>query len=225
MLKRGLFACAVLGMATSAFAGFRIDLRPVQAPPSPDGFVAGSIVDVNVFLVDTGNTQGAIQLRGAFLDYSDSAAEFTYPDPDGAGMLADGDFSWINPFTIGAVFATLPQTSWVYPLPTANPLFQITVPNDGEVQLGTLKVNVGQNDTGVPVIRTLDAMNDDVMDPNFGARVDFGFGGAGDPVTTWRAFTGDLTGGTVGLQVAPEPATLALLGLGAVAAFRRRRTA
>lgn len=220
MLKRGLFACAVLGIATSAFAGLRVDLRPVQAGP----YAPNTVVDVNVFLVDTGNPQGQIQLRGAFLDYTDSAAEFSYPDPDGAGALGDGDFSWINPFTIGAVFPDLPQTSWVYPLPTANPLFQITVPNDGEVQLGSLKVNVGAAPPA-PVDRILDAMNDDVADPNFGARVDFGFGGAGDPVTTWRAFSGDLTGGTLALNVTPEPATLALLGLGAVAAFRRRRTA
>ncbi len=206
---------AVLMLQSSLFAGLRIDLRPVQPGP----YVQNQIVEVNAFLVDTGNPQGNIQLRGVFLDFTDSDPSYSYPDPDGAGPLIAGEFSWINPFSLPRIPSLLPQVSWVYPLPTPNPLFQITVPNNGEVQLGSLKVNVG---TANGQQKFLDAMNDDVADPNFGARVDFGFGGPGDPVTTWRAFDGQLTGGVVELTPVPEPVSL-LLGLGCVAFLFGRR--
>ncbi len=208
---------------TVALAGARIDLRPTPPIP-PGGYQPGTDVQVDVFLVDTGNPQGNIQFRGVFLDFSDSppwAGEpgtLTYPDLDGPGPQMANSFYWINPFTIGGCLpCRLPQTSWVYPLPTPNPLFQITLPNNGEVQLGHLFVDVGTQG-GV-----LDAVNDDVADPNFGARVDFGFGGAGDPVTTWRAFTGDITGGVLELPVIPEPTSCLLLALGASALFIKRK--
>ncbi len=217
MAKRVLLAVAVLLSAQQTLnAGLRIDLRPV--PPGPY-YTGNTTVEVNVFLVDTGNPQGAIQLRGVFLDFSDSHPDYTYPDPDGAGSLPANTFAWINPFMIGATFQTLPQTSWVYPLPTPNPLFQITVPDNGEVQVGSMKVHIGP-DNGQ--FKFLDAMNDDVADPNFGARVDFGFGGPGDPVTTWRAFDGQITGGVTELTPVPEPASL-LLGLGCGLVFFARR--
>lgn len=202
------FMLALLAVNQSLSAGLRIDLRPVQPGP----YFQNQIVDVNAFLVDTGNPQGAIQLRGAFLDFTDSHLDYTYPP--------DNTFTWINPFTIPPWPSYLPQVSWVYPLSTPNPLFQITVPNDGEVQLGSMKVNVG---TVNGQQKFLDAMNDDVADPNFGARVDFGFGGPGDPVTTWRAFDGQLTGGVVELTPVPEPGCYALLAGGLLCLARRRR--
>lgn len=216
MARRALLVVAALLSAQQTLnAGLRIDLRPVQPGPF---YQSNTTVDVNVFLVDTGNPQEAIQLRGVFLDFSDSHSSYTYPDPDGAGSLPANTFSWINPFFIGATFQFLPQTSWVYPLPTPNPLFQITVPDNGEVQVGSMKVNVGP----LGGSKFLDAMNDDVADPNFGARVDFGFGGPNDPVTTWRAFDGQLTGGVVELTPVPEPSSLLLILAGAMSLIRRR---
>lgn len=194
--------------ASSAFAGVRIDLR--TNPPIPEfGYNLNQDITVDVFLVDTGNPQGNIQFRGVFLDSSDTAPQLT----------VGPQFNWMNPFGIGAVFPNMPQTSWVYPLPTANSMFQIVLPNDGEVRLGDVNVNVGNT----PGIYKLDLSNGDNADVSFGARADFGFGGAGDPVTTWRSFTGDITGGSIQIPVAiPEPASLLLLAGGAIALFKRR---
>lgn len=211
------FLVALLAINQSLLAGLRIDLRPVQ--PGND-YDRGQVVDINVFLVDTGNPQGDISFRGVFLDFTDTSPSVTFPDPDGGGQLGNGQFSWINPFTIGAVFPNLPQTSWVYPLPTPNPLFQIKVPNDGEVQIGSLKLRV-PDQFGFFV---LDALNDDAADPNIGARVDFGFGGPGDPVTTWRAFDGQITGGEFHFtNTCPEPGIMVLLLGSAGVSFRQRK--
>ncbi len=217
-----------LALSAPIFAGLRIDLRPTPPVP-PSGYQPNTLVDVDFFLVDTGNPQGAIQMRGVFLDFFDSPpwggapGTLTYPDPDGPGSLTANEFNWFTPFTIcfGPCGGGLPLTAWVYPLPTPNPLFQITMPDNGEVQIGELKVNVGASG-GI-----LDATNHDNPDINFGARVDFGFGGPNDPVTTWRAFTGDITGGVLELPVIPEPASLLLLSSAAVyfGLFRKGRFA
>lgn len=208
---------ALFILQSSLFAGLRVDLRPVQPGP----YSQNQIVDVNAFLVDTGNPQGAIHLRGVFFDFTDSNSSFSYPDPDGFGSMTEGSFAWIVPFSIGPPgFPALPRPSWVYPLPTPNPLFQITVPDNGEVQVDSMKVNVGLADGQQ---KFLDAMNDDVADPNFGARVDFGFGGPGDPVTTWRAIDGQLTGGVVEMTPIPEPGCFVLLTGGLMCLIRRRR--
>ena len=73
-------------------------------------------------------------------------------------------------------------------------------------------------------------------DANFGMVIDFGFGtGPGDPVTKWASASQDTNlqvdapitygpGGPLTLTVIPEPATLVLLGLGGLAALRRRRS-
>ena len=46
----------------------------------------------------------------------------------------------------------------------------------------------------------LDVANAGDPDHNYGLRIDFGF----DPRTTWRAFSGELTGGVVTLGTAPR---------------------
>ena len=90
-----------------------------------------------------------------------------------------------------------------------------------------------------PGTYTLDVLNlSNTDDTNFGMVLNFGFGGAGDPVKLWasaaQADNADdsiiynpardhLSGGGLTLTVIPEPATLILLGLGGLAALRRRR--
>lgn len=219
--------CSALVVSTTTFAGARIDLRPVPPVP-PGGYEPGADVQVNVFLVDNGNPQGQISFRGIFLDFSDSPpwggppGTLSYLDPDGGGPLGPNDFYWPGPICTCPPPPPLPLTSWVYHLPTPNPLFQITMPDGGEVQLGSLTVDVGTQG-GI-----LDSLNADEANINFGgARVDFGFGGPNDPVTTWRAFTGDITGGVLELPVIPEPASLLLLSSAAVyfGLFRKGRFA
>lgn len=201
----------------AAWAGARIDLLAV--PPMPEGgYGNNEIVRFDVYMVDTGNPQGNIPFRMLSLDFSDTSSELSFADPDEDGPLMAGQFHWTNPFGIGVTFNDLPYVRWVYPL-DPNPLFQIVLPDNGDVYLGTVRVNTG---TGTGNF-TLDALNADDPDVGHGASAVFGFGGPGDPVTTWRAFDGEITGGSIQIPVAvPEPASL-FLGLSCALFFFARR--
>jgi hypothetical protein len=84
-----------------------------------------------------------------------------------------------------------------------------------------------------PGVYTVDLLNSPAGEApslNNGMVLDFGFGGSPeDPVTKWSvnaAPRGDtsISGAPLTLTVIPEPATLVLLGLGGIAALRRRRS-
>lgn len=193
------YCICVAIFATVSFAGARIDLRPTP-PPNGADYQVGDIINVEAFLVDTGNPQGALGIRGIFLDFEDSSG-LTYPGIDAIpGTDDDDQFHWYDPTGLAAVFPYLPRPSIGYPM--VFPPFPPPLPPGGEMFMGDVNIRL----ESIPA--TLDVMNDDVSDPNYGARIDFGFGGPGDPVTTWRAFTGDLTGGVL---IIPEPATFGLV--------------
>lgn len=195
-------------------AGARIDLRPAP-PPNGAEYQVGDVFNVDVYMVDTGNPQGDICFRGLFLDFADSEG-FSYPGVDSVlGTADDNRFEWNNPLGLGGGFPQLPQTSYVHTAMFCSPKLFITLPNDGEVRLGNLNVRL-ETETAI-----LDIMNADEPDPNFGARADFGTGWPNDPVTTWRAYAGDITGGVL---VIPEPASFALMILAAAGTFMRIRS-
>lgn len=178
-----------------AFAGARIDLRPTPPMP-PDRYAPNTRLSVAVYLVDTGNEQGDIAFRGLSLDFSATTPGFTYPGDDGVAGTADDYFAWqieggVDTCAPGECW---PRTSWIYPLPVPSPT-QPVLPDGGELLLGHVVVQLGSQG-GV-----LDVMNASDSDPNHGATGWFGFGGDGDPVTTWRAISGELTGGRLEIAV------------------------
>lgn len=173
-------------------AGVRMELRPVGQtvlPPDathPDPYIlanSNSSYQVQVFLVDTGNPQGNIPFRLVGLDSSVSSQ---------VGLTT---FNWVNPGNAGVVFNQFPLTSWTYPISVPILDFMLVLPNDGELLIGTMNVTTpsGLNEG---VIDLVNASNPNV--PNSGANIVFGFGGAGDPVTNWSAFDGQITGGRLG---------------------------
>lgn len=187
-------AVVVMG-AVSAWAGARIDLRPTPPMP-PGGYAPESVIHVDLVIVDTGNPQGNILFRGLFFDFADTSMRFSFPGPDGlTGSVDDNQISWRMPVLTGPCGCVLPNVAWLYPLPLPNPALQFVLPDDGEVPLLYFNLHVGDRSA------ILDVMNADEGNPNLGAYALFGFGGAGDPITTWRAFTGELTGGRLEIVV------------------------
>lgn len=185
----GFFGACVLH--ATLWAGARVDLRP--APPMPPvGYAPNTDVRVDVFLVDTGNPQPAIDLRHIHFDVSE-----TFVNGDLSLEIAGVDqcccpslFGWsLSCISLCTVCPSEDFFTWFYPLPTPFPPFMYRLPDGGEILLGFVMVNVG-NQGGV-----LDLMNADEPNPDLGASVAFGFGGPGDPVMFWRAHTGELTGG------------------------------
>ena len=205
MFKRGLALCMVLAFASSAFADFMVDLRPLSDP------VIGEMVTVEAYFVDDGTghpiTGNDLRFRGYQLDFTDT---------DGTLAPAASMSSMENAASVNVIFDALPRPSLIYPLPSDIPSFMQFLPVGGEMLFGSIDVMI--NDEG-----WLRVLNADEENPNFGAWAQFGFGlDPDDPVTTWRAYTGEITGGEIFL---PEPASIALLAFGGLAALRRRRTA
>ena len=78
----------------------------------------------------------------------------------------------------------------------------------------------------IDAIATLDVANAGDANIDFGGLLQFGWGvDEDDPITNWRFNTGELSGGTYDIVTTPEPATLVLVVIGAVAGLRRRRVA
>ncbi len=199
-----VFALATFVLASNAFAGARIDLRP-KTPAPVEGYEPNTVVEIDVYLVDTGNPQGDIPLRLVQFDLRDTTE----------GINAETEtpfFAWSSCFTRPgtcegpiSTFSFYPLTAWVYLDLTPSSFYSL--PDDGESHLGQLTINVGSQGG------MLDVMNADGSNPNLGAIISFGFGTEPeDPITDWRASTGELTGGqleivvnTVGAIVASNP--------------------
>lgn len=218
MLKRGLVSCAVLGFASSAFAGLALELRPDTST-----FSNGTPFGVDVYIVETpAGTEPARGLRGVQLDFSDTT---------GINAQVDNpffDWDYTDNIGLGSEFFTYPRTTWIWPIGTPN-TFMIELPDTGandEAKVGDFHA------TPTGDVWTLDIVNPDEPDVNQGAFLTYGFGGPTDPVTNLRFGQGltyqwRLPNGSTGqgALVVPEPTTLGLLAVGALAAIRRRRTA
>lgn len=177
---------ASLLIAPASFAGARVDLKP-NPPVPPEGYATDSLVNVEVFLVNTGNPGPSLTFRAAGFDFRNRQGTLFFPY---AGCQT---FRW--EFIPGD---GIEECDGKLPRPVNNSFFPgggYTLPSGGEVKVGEIDVNVGCAG-GV-----LDVMNAQAPNPNDGAFIVFGFGGPGDPIFTWRAHTGELTGGVLNLPV------------------------
>ena len=192
MIRNVQIMLVVLCSTNVVLAGARIDLRP-SPPVPPGGYAINTVVQIDTYLVDIGNTQD-VSLKSVFLDSSATDVH----------LSVGPQFTWINPFGIGVLFSTFPSISWIYPLPTPNPLFQFTIPDDGEVKLGDFPLNVGNT----PGVFVLDLTTNASLGLNDGS--------------AWTFTNGNLTGGRADIPVQiPEPASLVLLSIGGWLAVRR----
>jgi len=201
MLKRAIALCAVLGFATAANAAVSLSL----VPDNPGPYLGGEKVNVDVFLVNDG--EGDMQMRLLQLDTA-------LTDPAlGLGDVTIDTSSLIASALYGA-FPSGTVSNITYTSTSPTPGF-ILVYGEGSNLVSTISVTL-PNDPGDYIF---DVANAQAPDNNTGAVFQWDFD------NTRQAFAGDgtLGGGSTTFTVVPEPATLALLGIGGLAAFRRRR--
>lgn len=193
-----------------ASAGARIDLRPTPVMP-PGGYAPNSVINIDVFMVDTGNPEGDIPFRFLALDFADTTGTLSFPGLDGlVGNDDDNQFIWENPFELAFIEPDLPNPSWT--MIDSPDRFLITLPDGGEVHIGDINVNVG-SEGGL-----VDVLNADDPDFQRGAVATYFPGGL---VVEWRASDGEITGGRLRVLV-PEPATVLLVSIASVIFIARR---
>lgn len=200
MLKRAIALCAVLGFATAANAAVSLSLVPDNAGP----YLGGETVNVDVFLINEG--EGNMQMRLLQLDTA-------LTDPAlGLGDVAVDTSALLSPALYGS-FPSGTVSNITYTATSPTPGFILEY-GEGSNLVSTISVTLPTD----PGSYILDVANNQAPDNNTGAVFQWDFS------NTQQAFAGDGTlGGGQYTFVVPEPATLALLGLGGIAAFRRRR--
>ena len=219
---------SVLLWAAAAHAGVVVELSPMpsSSPGLPKGaYLGGELVSVDVLLTQNPPSDDVfIRFLRFDFDDTDSDLQLSLPVLDDGTGIGFWDFSstgcglgcYAIDDDLGGDQPGRISIEWQLDFPA--PDFQLTLPGDGSPLLvGTLEVRMP------PLLGRyhLDVLNADETDPNFGGELGFGFGDD-DPITTWRAEFGDITGGTFDFSSGiPEPSTLLLLALGAGALLRR----
>lgn len=227
MLKRGLTSVMTMAMASAAFADVGVEL---VVTPGSGPFNPGESVLVDMWVTSS----ESLLLRGTQIDWRASSPElnlgsnflFDYSSIGGVNRAATDGY---------ADFSALAQGDPAGPWPAAT-IWAATKESPGMLEmLAGVPFHLGSMTVTLPTVPgeyTLDLLNlANTHDTNFGAVIDFGFGGLGDPITKWASAAegvgvdGPITyeTGPLTLIVIPEPATLILLGLGGLAVLRHRR--
>ena len=216
MMRRGLGLVSaltlVLGVVSYANAGAAGAATIDLIPSIGNDVDPGTALSFEIFAMMTeAPINPDVALRGMQLDYSATAVVIDLP----------ASMDYVNPAGLYAEFEDLPvpASAWVLPNPILP--FMVVLELGEPVLLGSVDV-IAQKFSS---IETLDVANAGEPDINFGGSLKFGFGvDDDDPITDWRFNTGELSGGTYDIDtLTPEPATMALVVIGALAGFRRRR--
>jgi len=191
-------------------------------PAHPDCYTPGEIVHVDVFYESFFDYELQIRLsQFSNMGMPEGCASTAFITPfawDGTSFPFDAAFY--------ATFDDWPLPSAAYTGTDWNPMFGFGLPAGATMRVGGFDFQFGPCECDLPVcpwdpdcsLVVLDIINNGGDDPDMTGRIRAMF----DPVLDLTPMNGGLTGGTVDLCCIPEPASLALLGLGMLAVLRRR---
>jgi V8-like Glu-specific endopeptidase len=207
-VSRFIGAVAVLVFASVVNAGM-VEVELIPADPGP--YYGGESLTVDVWLHS--QYEHDVRIDREQLDFSGTSANLLLDDAFTFDFGSLGD-----PHYYQALHPELPVPWAANSVDCFCPERFLLLPGDGQLHIGSLGIEL-------PVevgAYGLDALN--ALDP------DLGHGGSlglrySEPETFWRAYTGEILGGTLEFVVVPEPSLLLLLGLGGLALFPRGRNA
>ena len=226
-MRRGLVCLFVLVFASVATAT-HVNVVLQATPPAgldplhPDCYVPGEITTVDVYYESFFDVDLQIRLS----QFSNMGMTFDCEyDPFITPFAFDGD---TFPFDAAfyAVFPDWPLPSAAYTGTSWNEMFGFGLAAGATAHVGSFDFQFGDCICDLPEcpwdpdckLRVLDIINVNGENPDFTGRIRADF----DPVIDLTPMNGGLTGGTIDLCCIPEPASLALLGLGMLAVLRRR---
>jgi hypothetical protein len=207
-------------MVSFAQADAFVTLTATTPEEPGGGYLPGATVDFEVSM--TQDTASDILLRLVTLNFEDSDPALGLKDPFVFNCAAAGGCALYAQFPN---YADPPNATYTSLTPIEAFMFKLPAAGTGSLLLGTGQVNLPMTEDKY----LLDVVNESNMDPNGATQIRFGFGtGPGDEISEWFASDipegeGMIFGDPLSLTVIPEPATLALLALGGIAALRRRR--
>jgi hypothetical protein len=256
MLRRALSVCAVLGMVSVANAGLAISLVPSATGPYQPGQtinvdIMAQLTPGTPSVPGPAGTTSLVRVRLMQFDLADSSPELNitpvshHPTADigpvpfwdlsgSSACAADETGCGLNYFIDGSISGDDDILNITYTGLTSSGSLLVTLNQTTAKRVGELQITLPQ--AGGDYL--LDVLNADEADINRGAELRWGFGSTADPTDPTSPLRAQNTAGAGGivyaegsigglnLVVVPEPATLALLGLGGLAAaYRRRRAA
>lgn len=251
MLRRALSVCVVLGLVSAAHAGVNITIAPepnlaqyqvnqavnvdilaqltagTPSVPGPGGLT--NLVRVRLLQFDLADTDPNLLANLATVGHHPTqetqpeAGPIPFWDFSGATGCANDELACGTNYFVDGAIAPPGDTIFntTYTGTTSSSSNMITLNQTAPKRVGEFNLIM----PNAPGTYVLDVLNVDTTDPvNAGAQLWWGFGSAADPADPASPLlaTG-FTGGTYTFVVVPEPATLALLGLGGLAAAMRRR--
>ena len=235
MLKTGLVCTLMLVFAAAANAGIVVSLEPIN-PPAPGDCYDCTLEDYYQFNVvytnDTDLTLNINTLKVSFM------ARAQLGDPENRGCWdpwgdPEGEFTFTpqNQMMFDLTYSVFPE----YDAPSyanLNSAYMESIAPQGSYNVGILGVNFrcqGGPDCDPPIPGchecSLDILNAYAEQDATSSYLNWSPPGDPGNTTLWSGFSGDLYYGTGGIPtfcVTPEPASLALLGLGGLALLRRR---
>ena len=211
MLKRGLTVLVLLASASLARGAAVVELvaPPSTNPFNPPGYYdLGETVTIEINLSQSAGEDHLVRL--VQLDFNATHVDLGLSAPAVAWEFGERHYfesPGQRPGMASATYYGDPDP--VNPDLGPNADYQLLLPGDGSLKVGEFEVTL----PGTAGDYALDVMNAGDSDVNKGAKLAFGFGlDPSDPVTIWRAYDGDLTGGTLTLHVVDQALSVSLPG-------------